>query len=245
MEESPAYRLNHEEVIKALEEGISFIEGLEPEEAVPDEHGKLKAVRFLRGGSGEVVELPARTCLVAAGTTPNITYAKEFPDALPLDAEAALLRARTAPSPDGDGCRLEPAPADDEARLLHRLLPRRQVRHVLRRQPPRLQRQRRQGDGLGPERLSARSPRSSTARAPRRGAPTPSGTPSAGALEDDLTARGRRGQPPDARRSSRSSSARPAAARNFQPGQFFRLQNLEAHAPRARRLAPAASSPAR
>src|SRR5207244_4214233 len=36
LEESPAYRLNHEEVIKALEEGISFIEGLEPNEAVPD-----------------------------------------------------------------------------------------------------------------------------------------------------------------------------------------------------------------
>ena len=52
MEESPAYRLNHEEVVKALEEGISFIEGLEPEEAVPDEHGKLKAVRFLRGRIG-------------------------------------------------------------------------------------------------------------------------------------------------------------------------------------------------
>src|SRR5262249_23565317 len=32
--DSPAYRLNHEEVIKALEEGISFIENMNPEEAV-------------------------------------------------------------------------------------------------------------------------------------------------------------------------------------------------------------------
>jgi hypothetical protein len=42
MEESPAYRLNHEEIIKALEEGISFVENLEPEEAVPNPDGRLR-----------------------------------------------------------------------------------------------------------------------------------------------------------------------------------------------------------
>ena len=36
MVDSPAYRLNHEEVIKALEEGIAFAENLNPVEAVPD-----------------------------------------------------------------------------------------------------------------------------------------------------------------------------------------------------------------
>jgi NADPH-dependent glutamate synthase beta subunit-like oxidoreductase/NAD(P)H-flavin reductase len=84
MEESPAYRLNHEEIIKALEEGISFIETLDPFEAVPDEFGKLRAMRFRRPGGG-TVELPARSCLVAAGTTPNITYEKERPGTIPLD----------------------------------------------------------------------------------------------------------------------------------------------------------------
>jgi len=84
LEESPAYRLNHEEIIKALEEGISFVETLDPVEAVPDEYGKLRAMRFRRT-SGELVELPARSCLVAAGTTPNITYAKEKAGQLPLD----------------------------------------------------------------------------------------------------------------------------------------------------------------
>src|SRR5262249_17496491 len=39
--DSPAYRLNHEEVIKALEEGISFVEELNPEEAVVDEGNNL------------------------------------------------------------------------------------------------------------------------------------------------------------------------------------------------------------
>ena len=31
MVDSPAYRLNHEEVIKALEEGITFAENLNPD----------------------------------------------------------------------------------------------------------------------------------------------------------------------------------------------------------------------
>src|SRR5204863_259325 len=44
--DSPAYRLNHEEVIKALEEGISFIENLNPLEAVVDEHEHVQAMRF-------------------------------------------------------------------------------------------------------------------------------------------------------------------------------------------------------
>ncbi|MBE3072214.1 MAG: FAD-dependent oxidoreductase [Acidobacteria bacterium] len=37
MADAPAYRLNHEEIIKALEEGIRIVENLNPEEAIPDE----------------------------------------------------------------------------------------------------------------------------------------------------------------------------------------------------------------
>ncbi|HEU5250344.1 MAG TPA: FAD-dependent oxidoreductase, partial [Thermoanaerobaculia bacterium] len=114
MEESPAYRLNHEEIIKALEEGISFVEGLEPAEAVPDQYGKLAAVRFRRSGSGELVELPARICLVAAGTTPNITYAKEFPGAIPLDERRRFFLPHRAVRDDNGGWRLVPAPPTDE-----------------------------------------------------------------------------------------------------------------------------------
>lgn len=58
LEDSPAYRLNHEEVVKALEEGISFIEGLEPDEAVPDSWGKLAAMRFRRSGAGSSWSCP-------------------------------------------------------------------------------------------------------------------------------------------------------------------------------------------
>ena len=52
MVDSPAYRLNHEEVIKALEEGIAFAENLNPIEAVPDERGAVKAMMFKREATG-------------------------------------------------------------------------------------------------------------------------------------------------------------------------------------------------
>ena len=50
MVDSPAYRLNHEEVIKALEEGIVFAENLNPVEAVADARGALQAIVFRREG---------------------------------------------------------------------------------------------------------------------------------------------------------------------------------------------------
>jgi NADPH-dependent glutamate synthase beta subunit-like oxidoreductase/NAD(P)H-flavin reductase len=92
--ESPAYRLNHEEVVKALEEGIRFIERMNPVEALPDGTGAVRAIRFERmvtkdgklKGSGEFFELPARTVCVAAGTAPNVTYEKEYPGTFQLDS---------------------------------------------------------------------------------------------------------------------------------------------------------------
>jgi NADPH-dependent glutamate synthase beta subunit-like oxidoreductase/NAD(P)H-flavin reductase len=83
--DSPAYRLNHEEVIKAFEEGISFVEGLNPEEALVDNANNLQAVRFK--GKDRVVEMPARSMMVAAGTTPNITYEKEHAGSFQLDSK--------------------------------------------------------------------------------------------------------------------------------------------------------------
>jgi NAD(P)H-flavin reductase len=77
--------LNHEEVIKALEEGIAFIEDLNPEEAVVDEGNNLRAVRFK--SKDQVVELPARSMMVAAGTTPNIAYEKEHRGSFQLDSK--------------------------------------------------------------------------------------------------------------------------------------------------------------
>ncbi len=94
MVDSPAYRLNHEEVIKALEEGISFIENVNPEEAIVDEHNHVRAMRF--SAPGRTVELPARAVLVAAGTTPNITYEKEHPGSFQMDSKKKFFAAHQA-----------------------------------------------------------------------------------------------------------------------------------------------------
>ena len=228
MEEAPAYRLNHEEIIKALEEGISFIERLEPEEAVADEHGKLRAVRFLRGGSGEVVELPARTLLVAAGTTPNITYAKEFPGSLPLDQKRRFFAPHRA-VPEGDGWKLVPAPAEDEGAFFTGFSQKGKFVTFFGDNHPAY------NGNVVKAMASARNGYGAIAEVLNR----PDAAPVADAdwdafrarLEDDLTAR--------VVAVNRLTSTiievvvrAPAAARNFQPGQFFRLQNFEARAPR-------------
>ncbi len=95
LQDSPAYRLNHEEVQKALEEGINFVECMNPAEAVPDEHNAVKALIFERleyvaetgkfEKTGEMHEFPARTVCVAAGTSPNVIYEKEKPGTFQLD----------------------------------------------------------------------------------------------------------------------------------------------------------------
>ena len=90
LQDAPAYRLNHEEVEKALEEGITFAEGLEPLEAVPDAFEHVAAMVFTRrtaDGTQERVQLPARSVMVAAGTAPNVTYEKEHPGSFELDGK--------------------------------------------------------------------------------------------------------------------------------------------------------------
>ena len=98
MVDAPAYRLNHEEVIKALEEGIVFAENLNPVEAIPDAYGAVKGMIFRRQGregrdaQEGTVTLPARTVLVAAGTTPNVTYEKECRGTFQLDAKKKFFQ---------------------------------------------------------------------------------------------------------------------------------------------------------
>jgi NADPH-dependent glutamate synthase beta subunit-like oxidoreductase/NAD(P)H-flavin reductase len=111
MQDSPAYRLNHEEVTKFLEEGVSFIENLVPRECEPDARGTLQAVIFERMAEGEgqmrptgqLVRLPARTLLVAAGTSPNVIYEREHPGTFEIDARARAFRSfRAVRAPAGD-----------------------------------------------------------------------------------------------------------------------------------------------
>lgn len=91
LQDAPAYRLNHEEVAKALEEGISVAENMNPVAAIPDDFGHVKAMAFTRA-DGSQVELPARTVLVAAGTVPNITCEKEHPGSFSLDGKRKFFK---------------------------------------------------------------------------------------------------------------------------------------------------------
>ena len=95
MNESPAYLRNHEEITKALEEGVYYAEGLEPEAGLLDRFGHVEALRCrrqIRDGNGmwvageDSVVLPARSVFVAAGATPNTVYEREHPGTFDMEA---------------------------------------------------------------------------------------------------------------------------------------------------------------
>jgi NADPH-dependent glutamate synthase beta subunit-like oxidoreductase/NAD(P)H-flavin reductase len=93
--DSPSYTLNHEEVQKALEEGIRFAEGLTPLGVEIDANGHARALRVAvqtRADDGQwteraQIELPAKTVLIAAGTQPNTVLAREEAPSFPLDGK--------------------------------------------------------------------------------------------------------------------------------------------------------------
>jgi NADPH-dependent glutamate synthase beta subunit-like oxidoreductase/NAD(P)H-flavin reductase len=113
--DSPSYTLNHEEVHKALEEDIRFAEGLSPVAVEVDAYGAAKALKVTGQQGGEKIEatLPARTILVAAGTQPNTVLARE-------DASHAFIDGKYFRALDENG---EPATPErvckpDEVRVL-------------------------------------------------------------------------------------------------------------------------------
>jgi NADPH-dependent glutamate synthase beta subunit-like oxidoreductase/NAD(P)H-flavin reductase len=114
LKDSPAYRLNHEEITKFFEEGVRFIEKVSPLACVPDEYGALKEVVFENGAeAGGTVTLPARSLFVAAGTQPNMTSERETPGAFEVDAKAKAFKAfRAVRGADGT-LSLEPPTATD------------------------------------------------------------------------------------------------------------------------------------
>jgi NAD(P)H-flavin reductase len=107
--DSPSYTLNHEEVEKALEEGIRFAEGLTPLAIEVDARGRasgLKVSAHHNDGDGVWHEfarttLPARTILIAAGTQPNTVLARE-------DAANFQLDGRYFRLLDEDGAPVKP-----------------------------------------------------------------------------------------------------------------------------------------
>src|SRR5688572_27397023 len=227
MIDSPAYRLNHEEVVKALEEGIWFDENLDPREIVVDENGHATAL-VLKGPSGSV-ELAARTILVAAGTSPNVTYEKEQPGTFQLDSKKRFFQGFRADR-TAAGVSLEPDPGgfftsyNNDGRLVsyygdnHPMYAGNVVKAMA-------------SAKYGYPHVAAlfAGDRPDPARQQERDAAWGRLVEQ---LDDELLAR--------VERVVRLTETivevivrAPAAARHFRPGQFYRLQNFEALAPRA------------
>ena len=74
--DSPSYTLNHEEVAKALEEGVRFAENLTPRGVTVDRFGHAATLEVTHA-DGTAFSLPAKAILVAAGTQPNTVLARE------------------------------------------------------------------------------------------------------------------------------------------------------------------------
>ena len=123
--DSPAYRLNHEEVAKALEEGINFVENMSPLEAVAGEDGAVSSLIFERmrrddetgrwSASGERVALPARAVCVAAGTSPNTIYEREHANSFALDARGEFFAPHKIERDAAGQFQLVAAPKEERA----------------------------------------------------------------------------------------------------------------------------------
>ena len=80
-EESPAYKLNHEEVEKALEEGVEFIENTIPIKINVNKYSHCEEIIC----NNKI--LKAKTIIIATGTSPNTTLAKEDNDNFKIDGK--------------------------------------------------------------------------------------------------------------------------------------------------------------
>lgn len=103
---APSYRNNHEEVQKALEEGITILDQALPVEVVLDPHGHANGLRVHHQGQDKI--LPAHSILIAAGTKPNvglhydekerITYQNNYLQALDQNDHPIIPEPSTKPS---------------------------------------------------------------------------------------------------------------------------------------------------
>jgi len=230
MSDSPAYRLNHEEVIKALEEGITFAENLDPKELLSDERGHVQALR-MTGPAGSV-DMPARTVLVAAGTAPNVTYEKERPATFELDSKKRFFQGFRAERTDG-GATLVPDAGgfftsyNDNGRL---------ISYYGDNHP-------KYAGNVVKAMASAKHGYTKVAAlfAAETAAIDPATQPARNAAWDRLVAMLDADWLATVERVERLTPTivevvvkAPAAARHFSPGQFYRLQNFEALAAKAR-----------
>lgn len=221
--DSPSYTLNHEEVLKALEEDIRFAEGLTPVAVEVDANGHARALKVAGEQGGRKIEatLPARTILVAAGTQPNTVLAREDAAHAVVDGKyfRALDEEGNPATPERvakpDAVRVLMYRADDgrfmsffgdlhpsfAGNVVKAMGGAKQGYPVLTRSMERLP-----APARTPAEIVARANAEWRARVVRVDRLTPT------IVEVVVQA--------------------PAAARNFEPGQFYRLQNYEARSKR-------------
>jgi NADPH-dependent glutamate synthase beta subunit-like oxidoreductase/NAD(P)H-flavin reductase len=238
MHDSPAYRLNHEEITKFFEEGVRFVEKLSPVACIPDARGALEAVEFERlddsggelRGTGEKVTMPARSLFVAAGTAPNVTYERERPGSFEIDPRTKGFKSFTATC-GADGVVTLAPPKDGEAGFFTSYLRGGHTVSYYGDNNPTY------AGSVVRAMASAKdgAPHVEALFAAEIAALEPAGQPARDAawkaftakLDDDL-----RGTVVRVERLTATIVEvvvrAPAAARKFEPGQFFRLQNFEA-----------------
>lgn len=86
LEKAPSYRLNHEEVEFALQEGIYISDNLKPIEVIIDKFGHADGL-IVEAIDGTKHNLSGRTILIAAGTQPNTVLAREDKSVFTLDGK--------------------------------------------------------------------------------------------------------------------------------------------------------------
>jgi len=86
MQESPAYCLNHHELHSALTEGIQFAECLTPQALETDDFGWVQALET-KTQTGYSQKIHAKTVLIAVGTEPNLAITREYPESFEIKGQ--------------------------------------------------------------------------------------------------------------------------------------------------------------
>ena len=229
--DSPSYILNHEEVHKALEEGIRFAEGLTPLAVETDKGGHARALKVSvqrcgEGGKWSEIgraELPARSILIAAGTQPNTVLARE-------DAVNFKLDGRYFQACDENGAPVTPEKAISKPNKINVLLSKRADGRCL--------------SYFGDVHPSYFGNVVKAFGSAKQGYPVVSRMlervkPASAVSDVEFFARFNQELRATIHQVSRLTPLivevvvrAPLAARRFRPGQFYRLQNYEALAPR-------------
>jgi NADPH-dependent glutamate synthase beta subunit-like oxidoreductase/NAD(P)H-flavin reductase len=224
--DAPSYTLNHEEVAKAMEEGIRFTELLTPAAVEVDRFGQAEGLWLTRPGTAadqtpEEVLLPAHTILVAAGTQPNTVLGREDPANIVLDG-----RHFQALDEDGNPVTPERVAKPNAVRVLTSLRPDGRSVSFFGDLHPSFS-----GNvvkAMGGATLGYPVVSRMLARLPPE---APSPVELAARLNDELRARVHEVVRLTPKIVEVVIKA-PMAARAFKPGQFYRLQNYETLAPR-------------